>query len=115
MLELVPEEDWVAKSQAGLSPVRAGRFFVHGSHDQALAGQHYYAIEIDAAQAFGTAHHGTTRCCLLALDDLAWRREIALPILDLGTGAGILAIAAAKVLNCPVLAKAWAALLRHRN
>src|SRR6185369_12472464 len=55
-------------------------------------------IEIEAALAFGTGHHGTTRGCLLALDDLTKRRR-ALNVLDIGTGTGVLAIAAARLLR----------------
>jgi ribosomal protein L11 methyltransferase len=98
-LEPVPDENWVEKTQAGLHPVDAGRFFVHGSHDRARAKSRSFAIEIDAGQAFGTAHHGTTRGCLILLDRLAKKRR-TFRALDLGTGSGILAIAAAKTL-CP--------------
>ncbi|MEJ2116831.1 MAG: 50S ribosomal protein L11 methyltransferase, partial [Alphaproteobacteria bacterium] len=97
------EEDWVAKTQRGLHPIESGRFFVHGSHDRALGAGRAYAIEIDAGQAFGTAHHGTTRGCLLALDTLAKSLHIG-DTLDLGTGSGVLAIAAAKTLRGNVLA-----------
>ncbi len=101
--EAVPEEDWVARTQRGLHPIRAGRFFVHGSHDRARARGKGFAIEIDARQAFGTAHHGTTRGCLTLLDGLA-KREKPASILDLGTGSGVLAIAAAKALRARVTA-----------
>ena len=97
------EEDWVAKSQRDLHPVEAGRFFVYGSHDRAKGAGRAYAIEIDAGQAFGTAHHGTTRGCLLALDALAKCWHMA-DTLDLGTGSGLLAIAAAKAMRGKVLA-----------
>ena len=93
----VPNENWVALSQAALPPVRAGRFVIHGSHDRASVGRRPMAIEIDAGEAFGTAHHDTTRGCLLSFDQLVRRRRFS-AILDLGCGAAVLAIAAAKTL-----------------
>ena len=102
-LETVTETDWVAQSLAGLKPVRAGRFIVHGAHDRARVRPNDIGIEIEAALAFGTGHHGTTRGCLLALDDLAKRRR-ARKVLDLGTGSGVLAIAAAKRLRARSIA-----------
>lgn len=87
--------DWVATSLAGLCPVRAGRFLVHGAHDRGTVAANDLAIEIEAALAFGTGHHGSTRGCLAMLESVAQRRRPA-AILDLGTGSGVLAIAAAK-------------------
>ena len=95
--ELVPDENWVTLSQAALPPVIAGRFVVHGSHDRARVGRRALAIEIDAGEAFGTAHHATTLGCLLALDALVHRTSPR-RVLDLGCGSGVLAIAAARVL-----------------
>jgi ribosomal protein L11 methyltransferase len=95
-LEPVPDENWVAISQAALPPVPAGRFIVHGSHDRARIGRRLHAIEIDAGEAFGTAHHATTLGCLMAIDRMASRHSPA-RILDLGCGSGVLAIAAARV------------------
>ena len=74
-IEPVEAADWVAQSLSGLVPVRAGRFIVHGAHDRAKVRPNEIGIEIEAALAFGTGHHGTTRGCLLALDMLAKRRH----------------------------------------
>jgi ribosomal protein L11 methyltransferase len=137
--------DWVRESLAGLAPVAAGRFIVHGAHDRGSVPPNRIGIEIEAALAFGTGHHGTTRGCLLALDRIckSWRKQNSVHrhpearakraskdrrpgrspfegrapsghlrvtgqrtprILDLGTGSGVLAIAAARALRRHVLA-----------
>jgi ribosomal protein L11 methyltransferase len=102
----VSERDWVAKSLEGLAPVTAGRFVVHGAHDRERVGPNSIGIEIEAALAFGTGHHGTTRGCLLAFEAVAKRARHARNwrILDIGTGTGVLAIAAARALHAGVLA-----------
>jgi ribosomal protein L11 methyltransferase len=136
----IAAKDWVAESLLGLKPIAAGRFVVHGAHDRGCAAPNRFGIEIEAALAFGTGHHGSTRGCLLALDRLCkslnsvQRKQIALSpcngqgpghlvrrakttparlasarslfprILDLGTGSGVLAIAAARSLHRRVLA-----------
>lgn len=108
------DTNWVARSLAGLQPVRAGRFVVHGAHDRVRVPINALGIEVEAALAFGTGHHGTTRGCLLALDAFAKRKKRAsIPppargkdkkVLDIGTGSGVLAIAAAKRLHARILA-----------
>src|SRR4051812_2039125 len=59
--ERIAGADWVAQSLAGLAPVVAGRFVVHGAHDRTRVPINRIGIEIEAALAFGTGHHGTTR------------------------------------------------------
>src|ERR1051326_2541096 len=99
--------DWIGQSLAGLAPVAAGRFVVHGAHDRGRVAPNHIRIQIAAALAFGTGHHGTTRGCLLALDAMCKARGARRPvvrILDLGAGSGVLAIAAARALRRRVLA-----------
>jgi ribosomal protein L11 methyltransferase len=93
----VPDQDWVALSQAALPPVAAGRFLVHARHDRGRARPRRTAIEIEAGQAFGTAHNATTALCLEAIDRLVRRRRFT-SVLDLGCGTGVLAIAAAQAM-----------------
>lgn len=101
--EVLPDVDWVAKSLEGLKPVRAGRFLVHGSHDRDKVRAGDIAIEIDAGQAFGTGHHGTTAGCLEMIETVIRARRPR-NALDLGTGSGVLAIAARRLAQIPVLA-----------
>ncbi|MCG5246639.1 50S ribosomal protein L11 methyltransferase [Methylorubrum extorquens] len=103
LFETIDQQDWVRASLEGLKPVRAGRFLVHGGHDRHQVRGNDLAIEIEAALAFGTGHHGTTLGCLRALVDELKRRRPA-HVLDVGTGTGILGFAAAKVLRTPVVA-----------
>ena len=102
-IERLPPKNWVAQAESLRVPVRAGRFLVHGRHHRGSVPRTRYRLEIDAGLAFGTAHHATTRGCLIALDRLLKRRHPR-RVLDIGTGTGILAIAAAKALNVGVLA-----------
>jgi ribosomal protein L11 methyltransferase len=101
--DTVEAKDWVKATLEELVPVRAGRFIVHGRHDRAKVPSNKLGIEIEAALAFGTGHHGTTRGCLQLLDHVLKARHPR-RVLDLGTGSGVLAIAAAKALHGAVLA-----------
>lgn len=95
----LPAKDWVSETQAGLSPVRAGRFLVFGSHDADKVPQDVVPLLVDAGMAFGTGHHGTTAGCLRIFHDLLDSNIEIGSVLDLGCGAGILAIAAAKTIS----------------
>jgi len=92
LVEPLYDEDWVTLSQAGLEPIREGRFVVHTSAhpvDPPAGGR---AFLIDAGRAFGTGHHATTSGCLAMLDAMAERRFAN--VIDIGTGTGLLAFAA---------------------
>ncbi|HXE16374.1 MAG TPA: 50S ribosomal protein L11 methyltransferase [Stellaceae bacterium] len=101
VVERLQPRDWVSENQAGFPPLRAGRFFIHGSHYQVAAPRDAIPILIDAATAFGTGEHATTRGCLLATALVKSRPR---RILDMGCGTGILAIAATKLWRRDVLA-----------
>jgi ribosomal protein L11 methyltransferase len=97
------DQDWIKKSQRALAPVRSGRFFIYGAHDKGKVPRGVIPICIEAGMAFGTGHHETTSLCLKALSELACKRRFR-RVLDLGCGAGVLAIAAAKLWHEPVTA-----------
>lgn len=86
--------DWVTKSQQGLQPIRAGRFFVHTPMHYADRPADTVNFEIDAGLAFGTGQHATTAGCLAALDRLAVDKTDFHNVADIGTGTGLLAFAA---------------------
>ncbi len=94
-VEKLADADWLAMSLSGLPPVRAGRFFVYGAHDEGIVPNNTVNLKIDAGAAFGTGHHGTTVGCLIAFDELL-KKERFERVLDVGCGTGVLAIAAAK-------------------
>jgi ribosomal protein L11 methyltransferase len=101
---LLPDVDWVAENRASFPPIRAGRFYIHDSDHMDTPSAGAVPIRVDAATAFGTGHHGTTRGCLEALDRLIRSGLASAPVLDLGCGTGILGIAAAKAMRVRVVA-----------
>ncbi|WP_374545658.1 50S ribosomal protein L11 methyltransferase [Rhodoblastus sp.] len=99
----VEQKDWIAAALEGLSAVRAGRFLVHGAHDRDRVKANDIGLEIEAALAFGTGHHGTTRGCLLFIDEILKRRRPR-AVIDVGCGTGVLSLAVARALRAPVAA-----------
>ena len=103
ILQPMPDKDWVAASQSTLSPIQAGRIFVHGAHDRGAAPGGTIALEVDAGRAFGTGRHESTYGCLL---------------LELGCGAGVLALAMAQLWRVPIVASdidIWAVTVANAN
>ena len=100
----IQDKDWVAQVRRELHPVDAGRFTVYGAHDSHRVGPHRIGLRIEAAMAFGTGHHGTTRGCLILLDRLIRRGFVARRVADIGCGTGVLAMAAARAFRTSCIA-----------
>lgn len=100
----VDDRDWVAQVRRELRPVRAGRFVVHGGHDAGRVAPADIGLRIEAAMAFGTGHHATTRGCLLLIHGLGRRGLRPRRVADVGCGTGVLAMAAARLWRAPGVA-----------
>lgn len=102
--EDVPDRDWLAESYQQFPAFEIAPFFIYGSHHTGVVPDGLLGLQIDAATAFGSGEHGTTKGCLLAMEWLKEQGVCPWNILDMGTGSGILAIAAWKLWKTPVLA-----------
>ena len=96
-IEHIPEEDWVTLSQAGLEPIRAGRFHVRTPASGESPPEGTIPFVIEAGRAFGTGHHETTTGCLTMIDRIRSQGLRFDDIVDVGTGTGLLAFAALAV------------------
>lgn len=103
VLEKMEQQDWLAAVARSFPPLTIGRFYIYGSHVTDAPPHGLIPIQVDAGAAFGSGEHGTTSCCLKALEWLA-KSKNPRSVLDMGTGSGILAIAAAKLWKVPVIA-----------
>ncbi|MBA4749424.1 MAG: 50S ribosomal protein L11 methyltransferase [Alphaproteobacteria bacterium] len=93
--EFLPARDWLAENRKTFAPLKIGSFFIHSAEDRDLRPVGKRALEIEAATAFGTGRHETTKGCLELLEHLEEKKIVPARILDLGCGTGILAMAAA--------------------
>lgn len=100
-VERLPETDWLRHVHENFPPVTIGRFFVYGSHVTEKAPAGLIPLQIDAATAFGSGEHETTKGCMLAFDWLLAQgflpAQMPLHALDMGCGSGILGIAITKI------------------
>jgi len=95
-VEELPDADWLTLSQAGLQPILEGRFHVHAGPAPADLPAGAIRFRVDAGRAFGTGQHETTAGCLAMIDRLRREGRRYGHVLDLGTGTGLLAFAAAR-------------------
>lgn len=102
-MQKLEQQDWLAQVARSFPPLSIGRFYIYGSHVEDAVPAGSIPIQVNAGAAFGSGEHGTTRCCLEALEWLSKKRKFR-NILDMGCGSGILAIGAAKLWKVNVVA-----------
>lgn len=102
-IEKIPQTDWLEHVYRGLHPLELGRFYVYGSHEKEINPGGRIPLLVDAATAFGSGHHATTAACLIMLSEYA-EKHSPQKMLDLGCGAGTLAMGMAKLFNRAVVA-----------
>jgi ribosomal protein L11 methyltransferase len=94
-LETFADEDWLAKSREGFGPIEVGRtFFIRPLWEDCPAPDGRTPVVVNPGLAFGTGGHETTRLCMALVEDLADQGQLLDPVLDIGAGTGILALAA---------------------
>lgn len=101
--EKLPEIDWLAENRKDFPAMTIANFYIHGSHLPGIDDPSLIPIQVDASLAFGTGEHATTRGCLEMIAEMPQPAQ-GVPILDLGCGTAILAIAMAKLWNRPIWA-----------
>lgn len=102
-VQKVENRSWLEEVAKSFPPLTIGPYHIIGSHIRETTPKDQIRLKIDAGLAFGSGEHGTTTGCLLSLEALIQAHDFT-NIIDLGSGSGILAIAAAKRLNRSVLA-----------
>lgn len=103
VFEPLPQQDWLQLSFQSFPPKPLGRFWIYGSHETQKPPAGCWPLMIDAATAFGSGEHPTTAGCLAEIERLSKRRKFK-NVLDMGTGSGILAIAAVRAMGAHVTA-----------
>ena len=103
-ISLLEKVDWIAKVQKNLTPISIENIYIHGSHHRKTLNPNKINIEIQAAMAFGTGHHATTRSCIRLFLGLTRRGIKFKNVADIGCGTGVLSMVAAKAIGTMVTA-----------